>query len=248
MNKRTMCMTDFILDGQDCSDDQHDCLDGQDLFGDDYNWLEGQDQSQINEDENQSHIDEDENQPHIDEDENQSHIDKDENQSHIDEDENQSHIDEDENQPHIDEDDDQSKTSTRCPLPQSNPNVEPVHIQVLTPRLQVLRSRKEVTAVLTMPKRGQRSGSPPPPTASTTITPLITPISASKLPLKPSLGLFTSLIGLLEYIKEDPDLKRLNTKIKQTVALNVYPNPETLLVWMNSNSEEDLKVSIKSDT
>jgi hypothetical protein len=122
--------------------------------------------------------------------------------------------------------------------------MEPVRIQVVTPRLQILHSRDEVTAVLTTPKRGQRSGSPS--TATTRITPLIPPILASRLPLKTSLGLFTSLIGLLNYIKEDPDLNRLNTRIKQTVALNVYPKPETLLVWINSNSEENLKVSIKS--
>jgi hypothetical protein len=123
-------------------------------------------------------------------------------------------------------------------------------VESVTSQLKIHKSKSEVTAYVTSPRKPRQRDfspqptlSPLPSTVSTTVGPLPHLPSSSKMSLESQLEFFRSLIGLLHYLQKKINIQRLNVRIQQTVALDRYPKPQCLLHWIKSDSHEDFKVS-----
>jgi hypothetical protein len=116
-------------------------------------------------------------------------------------------------------------------------------VVIVTPQLKIHRSKSEVIAYMTSPRKCRQQDVPPEPSASYTLEPLHNVPPASQLPLETQMEFFISLASLQRYLGEEKDLQKFSGRIQQTVALNRYPSPDCLQHWINSNSSKDLRVS-----
>jgi hypothetical protein len=130
-----------------------------------------------------------------------------------------------------------------------NPSRDEEHMEILTRNLRIHHSEESTTAILTTPRRRQIlprpvSLSPPPySTSSTTISPRTNSITSSLLSEEGIHVFFISMLAMLRYMVEG-NIMRLDTRIKQFVAINVYPRSEHLQGWIHSNDPTTTMVRV----